>query len=156
MVVVRRSPTRTAMPMGASVVTAALRPDLTLLREAGTSLTNATCATTPWVLVLDDARPGESDDVTAALEPILAESTITLTVLPLPFRASAGGARSIGLAHVTTRWFCVLDADDLLPAGSVDVQLALLQRYHAETWRGSRCTPVCCPRSPSPACGKPT
>lgn len=120
--------------MGVSVLTAALRPQLDLLCAAGASLTEATTNPTPWVVVLDDAEPGEPDDVTAALGPVLAGSTVMLTVLSLPFRAGAGGARSIGLSHVTTRWFCVLDADDLLPAGSLDEQLALLRRSPDARW----------------------
>jgi glycosyltransferase involved in cell wall biosynthesis len=120
--------------MGVSVVTAALRPQLALLREAGQSLTRATVGLTPWIVVLDDAQPGELAAVTATLEPVLAGSTISLTVLPLPFRAGAGGARSVGLSHVLTRWFCVLDADDLLPDGSLDTQLILLRSSPAARW----------------------
>lgn len=120
--------------MEASVITAALRPRLALLREAAASLAGATSEPTPWIVVLDDAKPGEPEDVTAALGPVLAGTTIMLTVLSLPFRATAGGARSIGLAHVTTRWFCVLDADDLLPEGSLDAQTALLRRFPDARW----------------------
>jgi hypothetical protein len=120
--------------MGASVITAALRPQLALLCEAGESLTRATVESTPWIVVLDDAQPGELDAVTATLESVLTGSTISLMVLPLPFRASAGGARSIGLSHVRTRWFCVLDADDLLPAGALDTQLMLLRSSPDAQW----------------------
>ena len=72
--------------------------------------------------------------MTSALEEPLVGSEIELTVLPLPFRASAGGARSIALSHITTRWFCVLDADDMLTSGSLDVQLELLRRSPGARW----------------------
>ena len=120
--------------MGVSVITAALRPHLTLLCEAGESLTRAVSEPTPWVVVLDDVQPGELDAVKATLESVLAGSTISLTVLPLSFRVGAGGARSIGLSHVFTRWFCVLDADDLLPVESLDMQIMLLHRSPEARW----------------------
>lgn len=120
--------------MSVSVITAALRPQLSLLCEAAESLATATLEPTRWVVVLDDAKPGECGDVFEALEPLLSESSIELKTIPLPFRATAGGARSIGLSHVTTRWFCVLDADDLLPEGSLDEQLALLRRFPDARW----------------------
>lgn len=120
--------------MSVSVITAALRPQLTLLGEAGVSLTKAVSEPTPWVVVLDDAQTGELGEVAATLTPILEGSSITLTVLPLPFRGGAGGARSIGLSHVSTRWFCVLDADDLLPPGPLDTQLTLLRNAPDARW----------------------
>lgn len=120
--------------MSLSVVTAALHPDSDLLIQAALSIPEATTRPTTWVVVLDNAAPHESVDIQALMHETLAGSTVTPVVMGLPFWATAGGARSIGLAQVTTRWFCILDADDLFPTGSIDMQLGVLTRHPEARW----------------------
>jgi hypothetical protein len=120
--------------MSLSVITAALRPDRELLIQAAKSLPLATSEPAQWIIVLDDAAPHDSEELQKCMTETLEESLITPLVLGLPFWATAGGARSIGLAQVTTRWFCILDADDFFPAGSIDLQLDVLARHPEARW----------------------
>ena len=117
-----------------SIITAALCPDEVLLRRAAISLAEATVHPTPWVFVIDDARSGEQHCVEALLADALRGSSILPSVYALPFRATAGGARSIGLAHVDPRWFGILDADDLLTPASLDIQLEMLRGNPSARW----------------------
>lgn len=116
-----------------SVLTAAYRPDLEVFAETARSLASASVGLhVEWVIVTD----GDTDPTTvwAAAKAALSTSEVMLRMVPLGFRAGAGGARSLGLAHCSANWVTVLDADDLLPNEALRAQLRALQDHPGALW----------------------
>lgn len=125
-----------AMSTRMTVLTGAWSPDLGLLMEAGASVANASAEELNWLICLDDAASSSVavPDVRDAAIAAVAGSRVAVEVEALPFRAGAGGTRTVALAKVRTDWVAVLDADDLLTEGSLDVQLSLLDADPAARW----------------------
>lgn len=113
-----------------TVLTSALYPglDFGLLLQAVQSVCKASKTKVNHVIILDDASDANADTVRDFLFQYSSETRDTVQVHGLPFRAGVGSARNAGLSLIDSEFFTVLDADDLFPAGSLDVQLAALQR----------------------------
>lgn len=127
-----RPSSRTVRGMELTVLTAARHPDAALFAECADSLCVAAAGVAlQWVLVLDDSTPS------GPLEPSIAavrSQGIRVDVLELPFRAGAGGARTVGLTRCLSEWLTVLDADDLLPPDALRSQLAALRDHPDARW----------------------
>jgi glycosyltransferase involved in cell wall biosynthesis len=115
-----------------TVITAARRPDPALFAECADSLCDAAAGLSlQWVVVLDDST--SRTDVQRSLTHA-SERGLRVDVLERPFRAGAGGARSIGLTRCVSEWVTVLDADDLLPIDALHFQLEALQSHPTAQW----------------------
>jgi hypothetical protein len=113
-----------------TVITAAKAEglDIGLLVEAAQSVIAASHGVCVRHLVmLDGGGPEDQRQVQDQLRGANVGGNID--VRRLPFRAGAGGARTAALTDVDTAYFTVLDADDLLPPGSIDVQMVALARH---------------------------
>jgi Glycosyl transferase family 2 len=77
------------------------------------------------VLVIDDASTDESASVAAAL----AEKDARVRLLSLPKNVGMIPAINRGLLEIEGDYFVKLDADDLLPPGSLERSVALLARH---------------------------
>jgi hypothetical protein len=116
-----------------SILTAAHLPDREMFAASARSLAAAAAGLqVEWVIVVDgDTDAQELRDIAAAHS---APEVSALQLVTLGFRAGAGGARSIGLAHCTADWVTVLDADDLLPQEALRLQLEALAGNPEARW----------------------
>jgi hypothetical protein len=77
------------------------------------------------VLVIDDASTDQSASVAAAL----AQQDSRIRLISLPKNLGMIRAVNLGLREIEAEYFVKLDADDLLPPGSLERSVALLERY---------------------------
>lgn len=118
--------------MDLTVLTAARHPDAALFAECADSLCLAAEGITlQWVVVLDDNTP--RGPLASSFE-MARRQGVRVDVIQLPFRAGAGGARTLGLDRCLSKWLTVLDADDLLPPDSLRSQLSALRAHPDARW----------------------
>jgi Glycosyl transferase family 2 len=77
------------------------------------------------IIIVDDASTDDSAQIAAAL----ARQDPRVRLISLPQNLGMIPAVNFGLQHVDGDYFVKLDADDLLPVGSLQRSVALLERY---------------------------